>query len=308
MIRDTKIAGEAQQRVQLGWLDQEFTVYGTAYRAQGEMLYRVSNASDHIYTFLDEAGVRDIYPANLSRYTERCPLPSGLKEEKNLEVKKTLARRLRDAYPEELFRLLSDVAERVRDDFAYSLLDAEREALEGAFDSVRLGCFSELVRYSYKTLKLTSAHYNALMHWIAREYRNLEDDFVPKKTSEGKLYAMLYLEQGEARYIADALREYVYARKFELEQAGRITTPLYLQRFWYDYRVSFREAKAEYTAQVRRLLEQHYLGPVRQIRVRREKVSRYGMDFPAVASGLEREMGAPARDTFVRYLHQWDLA
>ena len=105
-IRDTKIADDVYKKKELGWLDQEFTAYGTAYYENGEMCYRVSNHSKKIYSFMDEEGVRDIYFGNLIRHTERCPLPVGMKEEKNLEIKKTLAKTLEKEYPQELFLLL----------------------------------------------------------------------------------------------------------------------------------------------------------------------------------------------------------
>ena len=183
MIRDTKIADDVFKKIEMGWLDQEFTVYGTAYYAQSQMHYKVSNFSDKIYSFIDNAGNSDIFPSNIVRFTQRCPIPAGMKDEKNLQIKIELAKMLQKEYPKELFLLLEQIALEVRDDSSYLLLEQQKELLEGTFDGVRLECFRELVKYSYKTLRLSRNYYDVFMKWIDQELKNIEDDFVPQKTS-----------------------------------------------------------------------------------------------------------------------------
>ncbi len=307
-IRDTKMADDAQQKLKLGWLDHEFTVYGTAYYTGDEMKFRVSNVSDKIYSFMDEAPVQDIYPSNLIRYTERCPLPAGMKEEKNLELKKDLARIMKKAYPKELFQILQSSAEVLRDNQAVSTLEKEREELEGCFDGVRLSCFQEVVRYSYQTLKLSRYDYNLFMKWIEREYKNLEDDFIPKQISEGNLFGMMYLENGKEHYVEDALREYIFERKFQLEQKGILTTPLYKQTFWYDYQSSFREARLRHTEKLNHIIREYYLVPIQQIRVEKRNAARREVDFADMLQNVTQTMGEQAAATLKRYLYRWDVA
>ena len=306
-MRDTKAADDAFQKVELGWLDHEFTTYGTAYYADDTMYYRVSNFSDKIYSFMDEEPVHDVYPANMMRYTERCPLPAGMKDEKNLDVKKNLARMLQREYPKELFLLLHQITTELRDNSAYELLERERELIEGCFDSVRLDCFRELVKYSYKTLKLSAYAYHVFIKWIDREYKNLEDDFVSKQTSEGQIYAMLYLENGKECYIEDALREYIYEKKFQMEQNGVITTPLYRQIFWYDYQSSFREARVHYSNKLQQIIRENYLPQIQQIRSLKKDVSRCSVNLGTVVQDAARNMRQKAGETLERYLYQWDV-
>jgi len=306
-IRDTKIADDVYKKKELGWLDQEFTAYGTAYYENGEMYYRVSNHSKKIYSFMDEEGIRDIYFGNLIRHTERCPLPVGMKEEKNLEIKKTLAKTLEQEYPQELFLLLAQVADEIRNDSAYEILEQERESLIGVFDGVRLDCFKELVKYSYKTLKLERYHYNLLMKWIDREYKNLEDDFVAKKLSEGQLYGLMYMENGQDIYFDDALCEYIYEKKYDLEQKGVVTTPIALQKFWYDYSATLAETRVIYGAKLEQTMRDHYLQQVKLIRAKGRDLSKCKIDPVNILKDLEKNIGQCASATFERYLHQWDV-
>ncbi len=307
LIRDTKIADDVFRKIQLGWLEQEFTVYGTAYYKNDTLHYKVSSSSEKIYEYIDEAAVDNIYPANLIRYTERTSLPAGMKEEKTLQVKVELAKKLRSEYPLELFTLCNRIAETVRDDSALSLLEQEQESLVGSFDSTRLACFRELVKYSYKSLRLTEHSYEAFMRWINREYKNLEDDFVAKQTSEGVLYAIMYQENGQTYYVEDALREYVYERKFQAEQKGLITTPIYKQIFWYDYRASFKDARNIYTDRLQNIIRKNYLSQVQTIRTLNRAVLLNEVPTSQLLEMVKREMGQQAFQTAERYFYLWGI-
>ena len=168
-MRDAEIAEGMGRQAELGWFDVEFTMYGTAYLADGELCYRVSDLSDHIYHYMESHSVDDCYFGKVLSLTQRCPVPIGMQEEKALDVKKTLARTLRAAYPQELFDLLAQIAETARLDDAYALLLDEQEALEGRFDDGELRCYQELTAYSYSCLKLSRSHYDQIMSWIRKE-------------------------------------------------------------------------------------------------------------------------------------------
>ena len=307
LIRDTKIADDVFRKIQLGWLEQEFTVYGTAFLADGTMQYKVSNHPEKIYSFIDNAGLSNIYPANLIRYTERASLPSGMKEEKNLQVKIALAKKLRNEYPCEIFRLLDQTAEAIRDDSARIFLEQELEDIEGSFDSVRLECFKELVDYSYKALRLTLHQYDHFIKWINREYKNFEDDYTAKKTSEGTIYAIMYQDNNQTHYLEDALLEYIYEKKYALEQHGLMTTPVCKQLFWYDYQTSFKEARNMYTAKLQTTIRNYYLQQIKKIRIADRQTQLHEKWNRQLLKQIKEEMGTSAFSTVERYFYQWDI-
>jgi hypothetical protein len=307
LIRDTKIADDVFRKIQLGWLDYEFTVYGTAFYADHTIQYKISNFSEKIYSFLDNAGLHNIYPANLMCYTERYSLPAGMKEEKNLQVKIALAKQLRNEFPYEVFSLLNQVAEEIRDDSARVFLEQESERIEGCFDSIRLECFKELVVYSYKTLRLTLHQYENFMKWIDREYKNFEDDFTAKKTSEGALYAIMYQDSNQTHYIEDALLEYVYGKKFQLEQKGIMTTPVHKQLFWYDYQTSFKDARNIYTAKLQSTINNYYLQQIKEIRAANRPTMLCEKWNRKLLEQIKNKIGLAASTTVERYFYQWDI-
>lgn len=307
LIRDTQIADDVFRKIQLGWLDHEFTVYGTAFYADNTMQYKVSNSSRKIYSFLDSSGLHNIYPANLMCYSERYPLPAGMKEEKNLQVKIMLAKQLRNEFPYEVFSLLNQIAEEIRDDSARVFLEQELEQIEGSFNSIRLGCFKELVAYGYKALRLTAHQYENFMKWIEREYKNFEDDFTAKMTSEGALYAIMYQNDGQTHYIEDALLEYVYEKKFQLEQKGIITTPVHKQLFWYDYKTSFKDARNIYTAKLQSTINNYYLQQIKEIRATNRPSMLHEKWSRQLLEQIKDKIGPSASTTVERYFYQWDI-
>ena len=171
---------------------------------------------------------------------------------------------------------------------------------------MRLDCFKELVKYSYKTLKLERYHYDSFMKWVEREYKNLEDDFVAKQLSEGRLYGIIYTENGQDIYFDDALCEYIYEKKYDLEQKG-IVTPIVLQKFWYDYSATLAATREIYGAKLEQTMRKHYLEQVKSIRTAGRDLSKCSIDLTNILNDLEKNMGKRASATFERYLHQWDV-
>ena len=78
-FRDIQVAEDIGKKAALGYFDVEFTMYGCAYW-DGERKYKISPNKEDIYRFIEEANLKEIYPSNVMQYTERCPVPSGMKE------------------------------------------------------------------------------------------------------------------------------------------------------------------------------------------------------------------------------------
>lgn len=302
-LQDEHIAEDVRKKSELGWFDVEFTMYGTAYIAAGEMCYRTSSIADKIYHYMERHETNDCYCGNVLCYSEKCPVPMGMKEEKALNVKKTLAHQLRARYPQALFTLLSEIAEEAREDSAYPLLLQEQQNLEGCFDERRLRYFRELVDYAYGCLKLNSEHHHQFMNWISAELRNMEDDFKDKDIFEKTFYGIVYHQNGKDYYLYDALREYIYTKKYQLEQKGIMTTPLFSETYWYNYTYRIRDAQKDYVQLFHEIMNAAYLEKLQAIRTPNKH-------YPSAAllektANIKNTMGADAADTLLRYAYRW---
>ena len=304
-MRDVEIADGMGRQAELGWFDVEFTMYGTAYLAEGELCYRVSDQPDHIYYFMEKSKIRDLYCSNVLSCTERCPVPMGMKEDKALEVKKTLARQLRAAYPEELFHLLAKIADEARQDSAYPLLLQEQQELEGCFDANRLQCYQELVDDCYGCLKLSSSHYAQIRSWIKRERKNMEDDCPSKDIFEKCFYGLVYRQDGTYHYLEDSLREYIYQRKYELGQQGILTTPIFSETLWYNYKYRLADARRDYLDHFHQTINDAYLQKWQTLCAPNHHFPNN--DLPHLTAAIRSAMGPAAADTLLRYAHRWCL-
>lgn len=302
-MRDVEIADGMGRQAELGWFDVEFTMYGTAYLAEGELCYRISDQPDDIYHFMEKSKVRDLYCSNVLSCTERCPVPMGMKEEKALDVKKALARQLRDAYPEELFRLLAQIAEEAREDSAYPLLLQAQQELEGCFDESRLLCYEELADDCYGYLKLSRSHYAQIRNWLKRERKNMEDDCPSKDIFEKHFYGLVYGQEGTYHYLEDSLREYIYQRKYDLEQQGIMTTPIFSKTLWYNYKYRLPDARRDFLHHFHQTINAAYLQKWQTLRTPNQHFP--SNDLLHLDTTVRNTMGPAAADTLLRYAHRW---
>ena len=88
MFRDMKVAETVGEKLQMGWLEVEFTVYGTAYLKDGELHYKISSEAGKIYQFMETSLSKDIYCSNIQTFTHMCHVPIGMNEDVLMAVKK----------------------------------------------------------------------------------------------------------------------------------------------------------------------------------------------------------------------------
>ena len=72
MFRDLRVAETVGQKLEMGWLEIEFTVYGTTYLKDGEMNYKISSEAGKIYQFMENALTEDVYCSNIQEFTHMC--------------------------------------------------------------------------------------------------------------------------------------------------------------------------------------------------------------------------------------------
>ena len=126
-LRDAQVAADVARKAELGWFDVEFTMYECAYMEGGKRWYRLSERAETIYDFVEaQCGGEGLVP-RVMLLSEKYPVPVGMKESVAVDVKKALGKRLQEAYAEEFFVYLQEVAERCAEDSGYEYLLAERE-------------------------------------------------------------------------------------------------------------------------------------------------------------------------------------
>lgn len=301
-FRDEQVAEEVRRKAELGWLDMEFMVYGTAYLKNDQMYYRISSEEKDIYAFIEASLAEHIFCGDVLSLYKRCSVPIGTKEDKEIELAKQLGQQLKNKYPRELFELLQELSEAVQGDESYGWLLQMQEALEGVFEEERLGWFESQLEACYGSQRLSNQHYFEFKQWLKEERRYMLDDAIAKDSCAKTFYGLMAEDatsQAGFRYFEDSLAVYIYKKKFALEAQGRLTSPLFARTYWYHYGQRMGTMKNDYLRAMQQVMDARYWTQLRAVNT--AKIIS--------GSGEEalKQMSEEARATYRRYLGRWGV-
>ena len=96
----------------MGYYDVEFDTYGCTHYAQGERHYHVSSNAVKIYDYIERAALEDAYPTRMVTDVFKKPIPRGLKEILELDLKKDLAVKIQSDFSAAFFRRSASLSQR----------------------------------------------------------------------------------------------------------------------------------------------------------------------------------------------------
>ena len=128
LFLDVQVALEFQQMAEEGYLDTEFTMYGTIYYQDGQRHYLVSADEEKIIDFVEAAALQDIHPMPIQSLTEVCPVPLG---------------------PLAFLELVEDLASVPNTDDARPLLETICHAVKNTFDREQIDLAQQLITLAY---------------------------------------------------------------------------------------------------------------------------------------------------------------
>lgn len=308
ILRDLKAAEDVSKKAALGWFDVEFTMYGCAYlNPQDQMMYyKVSPEAKDIYDFIEHAPEKNIYPSNVLCLSEKYPVPSGMKEAIAYEVKKKMAKELRDLYPKSFFEILYSIAqENVSNNAGQELWDVIEE-IQGIFEERKLKVLEECVNFAKSTLCIDESQHQQLTEWIMEERANMVDDCISKDIFEKTMHGFAALQNKKIKYFSDARKEIVCERKNRLEREGWFVTPVLSRTYWYNYSYRLSDAIKDYQEELRLIYNDSFIDWLRKLKFTGKK--KIGQEsFVKMKDEIEKLYGSNAVETLVRYLFFWGL-
>ena len=232
-FRDIQVAEDVGKRAELGWLDVEFIMYGSAFYEKNydEMRYIISSQAKDVYGFLKKGNLRGVYPSIVEKLTLKCPVPLGTKEWIEGEIKKELAKQLRDMYPKEIFQVLcrydkkSNIAEK-------KLWEVANE-IEGLFHKEQLEYFHEMINYACEHHLLSIEGSARLLDWLRQEEKNsYEINSLRGKNIKVLFGGMIQQKQNDKEQaIVDAKMENVVKKMIDSEKNGDKVSPIFEKAF-----------------------------------------------------------------------------
>lgn len=306
LFRDVQVALEFQQMAEEGYLDTEFTMYGTIYYQDGQRHYLVSADEEKIIDFVEAAALQDIHPMPIQSLTEVCPVPLGEKETIAQDVKLRLARRLQAQYPLAFLELMEDLASVPNTDDARPLLETICRTVKNTFDREQIDLAQQLITLAYAGKVLQKDTCQQFLQFIAAEKENLQDDVTIKDILQKTWYTLAYQEApGRIKYVTNARQAWIYHKKSALEEQGRIVAPIFQRTYWYNNQTTPEAVKTRHQEYCQTLLDAAYLQQV-------ETIVRYpaaleAESFRTTCAAAKEQYGPQAAAALAEYGRRWHV-
>ncbi len=304
-VRDAQVAMEVQQRAEMGWFDVEFTMYGCAFMEDGKRKYHVSAYEEKIYEFTEHNMKRDILPTTVQKITRKYPVPTGMRDEIAVDVKKELAKNMSQQYPTDFFEYLNNLAVQATEETAMPFLNTKIEQVSGCFDLKQISQVQHMVEYAYFSRKIGIQNYHLLLEWLAEEKKSMEESFIAKDVFEKTFYGLAYREKGVMKYVVNARKEFVYRKKQELENKRIFFTPIYSDTYYFNHDISLPQAREMFAQDLKQVIDQSYMEQLEQIYMHNTKIS--ADEYTEHLDKIKIMFGIDAEQTARHYGYQWGI-
>lgn len=304
-LRDMQVALDVAQRAELGWFDVEFTMYGCAYWKEGKRYYRLSAFNEKIYDFIENSTQNGVLSSDLWTLTRKYPVPTGMREDIALDVKKELAQELAKKFPQEFFRYLEELAVLATEETALPFLQQQWQAVSCTFDVEKLQLFREMVEYAYLNRKISSGSYTKMTELILEEQKSMEENFIAKDIFEKTFYAIAYEDKNGLKYVKNARPGNIYQKKAELELRGVFTSPVFSKTYYYNYDLCLPEVQKLFDQDVKRHMTMAYLKVLQGIYKGNERISK--AQFDEYRREAAEKFGEAAAETLRHYGYRWGI-
>lgn len=264
-FRDLQVAEDFGRMAEMGYMDKEFTVYGCAFFDKSRRGYLISIDDAKIIDFIIKGYDEKIFPTNMLYLRESCQVPLGQEENILNDVKRRLARKIKETFSEKFFNQLVMLSTVPNEDHAYELLNEYQACLIGVYDRDRLQCFENALHLAYQRKVLSHHHYWELAEWLNNVYRQMDDDIVVSDVFNKTLWGIVCEKNEKIKTYINAKKESVFLRKQELENDGWFVSPMFKKRYGYNYTYKLNNAKDDFQKDIRSYLNDEYMGLLRDI-------------------------------------------
>ncbi|MDO4280491.1 MAG: hypothetical protein Q4C56_02565 [Peptococcaceae bacterium] len=303
LFRDVQVAEEFRQMADEGYLDTEFTMYGTVYVENGTRRYIISSKEDKI---IDATENDDIFAMPVSSCLEICPVPMGEKERIAYEVKIQLAKQLQRAYPEEFFEIFNNFSHQDGNDEAADLIWQWVKKVDATFSSEILAVVEAMARFAFRRKALSRATYEEFSKWFQEEWKNFEEDIIPKDVLHKTWYTLTYIEpSGRIKQATNARKEWVYHKQVQLIREGKIVAPVYSKTYWYNNQITPDSIKKQHVHHCREIIDSDYISAIMEIAGCTSIFSR--KDLEQTITECAEAYGEKAADALRYYGYVWGV-
>lgn len=266
LFRDVQVALEVRSMAALGKFPKEITVYGLVYYQAGQRQYMISADSAKLISFLNDAENRKYFPTPIETYSERLVIPEGYEEDVVYGIKLQLARKLQNAYPEEVFVALENLSNQTPNDSMEFKLLEYRKKLESVFYGDKLQAFQALCIRAYLRKNISLLVYQQLTHWCQKRLIQLEGHIPPSSKKEKSFYGLAVLQEHKiGRCVINANLKCIYEEQCVLEQQGFLLTSWHKKVFHVEKQESLQGLKSQMADVLAEIYDQDLIDLMEQV-------------------------------------------
>lgn len=303
LFRDMMTAMDVGQKAELGYYDVEFDTYGCTHYEGGERHYHVSSNAVKIYDFIEQAALADCYPTAPMAEVFKKPIPRGLKEILELDLKKDLAVQMQSVYSTAFFEDLHCLASEMQQNTAADLLDDYMTSLECTFDRDQFNLFEDALVLAVSQQTLAHKDHQLLLARLNDERKNISSELRPHDLFNQTFHAFAYKQDSAWAYIFDARKDYVYEKRLTLELSGAVISPVLTKVCFYNYDYRLIDARRDFQRALpaifgenfRTLLEKLHALPAR----------KPAQEFDQIVRDLTDRHGPAVTPTLEMYQYRW---
>ncbi len=233
---DQVCVSQANKLLQIGYLEYETAVYGSAYCSRdGEINYYISAKEDTMDKFLCNCYQQNIYPTPAKYFFKRYDLVNDTEEEIKTRFRLETARKLKAAYPPIVFEALQALTANDCANNAFPIMQELTEQLDSCFDLNQLHLFGNLTEMLFRGRLLTKESYILLNQWLAKEYEKISVEPIAsgdyRRTYSGFAYKK---NDGQIKYFIDAFPYMAKEKQVHFISQGYIVTPILSITYYAD--------------------------------------------------------------------------
>lgn len=256
---DTIIMIQAQKLMEVGYLEYEAAVYGTAYIQDGNLKYYICEQEQAMDKFMGKCLREGIFATPAKYFYQRYDLMDDSVDKIKKDFRIAVAKKLKRYYSGEFFEAIQDLTALKPQNQAYEILKEVTEQLDSCFNTCQLDLFQGLLEMLMRGRHINNEGYKIFHDWLDTEYGKFLDDIMVgryKKQYSGFAYQK---NNGEIKYYCDAYTYMAKEKQVKYITRGDIVTPVLSKKYYQTSYQQLEKEKNDFEGKLHQYLDSNYI-------------------------------------------------
>ena len=305
---DEVCIAQATKLLQIGYLEYETAVYGSAYCTKdGKINYYLSVKEDTMDKFQHNCFQQNIYPTPAKYFFKRYDLVSDTEDEIKSRFRISTALSLKQSYPPIIFEAFQSLTSNDCANSAFTIMQELCAQLDSCFDLNQLHLFGDLTEMLFRGRLLTKESYILLNQWLSKEYEKISVETIAsgdyRRTYSGFAYKM---PSGKISYFVDAFPYMAREKHISFIAKGYIVTPILSITYYADsFNNLQKNSREKFLSELQKYAGEMY---IKLMELLRELPA--GVDSDLYLSYYEKIQATGSKqaiETFLYYGYLWNV-